>query len=303
MDSCAWTAPGQKREQVKQEVMPVDDSWSSADLAKEVEGGAQPAPVQAVTEPIEEAPGNKLLVFPLVADGVPINMASLVTTYLVRELRKLEDVTVLTVEMLPGIIGERFAKCAASGRPECYAGVAEQSGVTEAVLGTLKDTAEGRSLHLKRIQQEGSKVLATVDESLDTGDNAAFLRALGPAAEKLYEETPLALGRVRGVRSDVLARMNPPPIPTWATYLVGGLAVAAGGAAGAMGYLAMQEESRFNQPETPGPYSGADFVAIQDKAQGYQQATNVLFITGGVTLIATGIMAFFTDWDGFPEPE
>ena len=70
-----------------------------------------------------------------------------------------------------------------------------------------------------------------------------------------------------------------------------------------MGYLATQEESRFNQPETSGPYAGADFVAIQDKAQGYQQATNVLFITGGVTLIATGIMAFFTDWDGFPEPE
>ena len=173
--------------------------------------------------------------------------------------------------------------------------------MTEAVLGTQR-YGRGTFFAPEAYPTRGLKVLATVDESLDTGDNAAFLRALGPAAEKLYEETPLALGRVRGVRSDVLARMNPPPIPTWATYLVGGLAVAAGGAAGAMGYLATQEESRFNQPETPGPYAGADFVAIQDKAQGFQQATNVLY-HGWSHAYRHGDHGVFTDWDGFPEPE
>ena len=303
MDSCAWTAPGKKRKQVKQEALPTDDSWSSADLANEVDSTAEVAPAQIEAAPLAEAVTHKILVFPLVSEGVPAKMTDLVSTYLVRELRKLEDVTVLTIDMLPEIIEERFEKCASSGRPECYAGVAEQSGVNEAVLGTIKDSAYGRSIHLKRIQQADSKVLAAVDETLDTGNNAAFLEALGPAAEKLFEERPLALGRVRGVRSDVLAMLNPPPIPTWATYLAGGIAVAAGGAAGAMGFLAKQEESNFNQPEGAGPYAGSDFVAIQNKAVGYQQATNALFITGGITLIATGIMALFTDWDGFPEPE
>lgn len=307
MESCQWTAPGKRRRAVKPEAPSTDDSWSSSDLAKEIEPQRAMKPERQEAEPmpaaLPETPTHKILVFPMSTDGVPEKMATLVTTHLVREIRKLEDVTVLTIDMLPAIIGERFAKCSGSGRPECFAGVAEQSEVNEAILGTLQDNAEGRTISLKRIQREGSVVLGDVNESLDAGDNAAFLRVLGPSVEKLYDGKALALGRVRGVRADVLAMMNPPPIPTWATYLVGGIAVAAGGAAGAMGYLAKQEESNFNTPAEAGPYQGVDFVNIQNRAVGYQQATNALFIGGGVALIASGIMALFTDWDGFPEPE
>jgi hypothetical protein len=307
MDSCEWTAPGQKRRVVKPEAPEAEDAWSSSGLAEEIEpkGSPNSESLQAAPAPaaLPDVPSHKILVFPLNTDGVPKKMAALVTTHLVREIRKLEGVTVLTIDMLPAIIGERFAKCSSSGRPECFAGVAEQSAVNEAILGTLKDTAEGRSIDLKRIQREGSVVLGSVSESLDAGDNAAFLRVIGSSVETLFAGQALALGRVRGVRADVLAMMNPPPIPTWATYLVGGIAVAAGGAAGAMGYLAKQEETRFNSPAEPGPYQGADFVNIQNRATGYQQATHALFIGGGVALIASGIMALFTDWDGFPEPE
>jgi hypothetical protein len=307
MESCEWTAPGKKRRVAQPEAPAVDDSWSSSDLAKEIEPqrALKPQRVEAAPAPVAvpEAASHKILVFPLNSDGVPEKMSAMVTTHLVREIRKLEDVTVLTMNMLPAIIAERFAKCSGSGRPECFAGVAQQSEVNEAVLGTLKDTAEGRTIELKRIQREGSVVLGNVNESLDAGDNAAFLRVLGPSVEKLFSGQALALGRVRGVRADVLAMMNPPPIPSWATYLVGGIAVAAGGAAGAMGYLAKQEETRFNSPEESGPYQGSDFVDIQNRGTGYQQLTHALFIGGGVALIASGIMAFFTDWDGFPEPE
>lgn len=307
MDSCEWEAPGTQQRVVKPQAPAEDDSWSSSDLAKEIEPqrALKPQRLEAAPSPVAvpEAASHKILVFPLNADGVPEKMSDLVTTYLVREIRKLENVTVLTMDMLPAIIAERFAKCSGSGRAECFAGVAQQSAVNEAVLGTLKDSAEGRTLDLKRIQREGSVVLGNVSESLDTGDNAAFLRVLGPSVEKLFDGQALALGRIRGVRADVLAMMNPPPIPSWATYLVGGIAVAAGGAAGAMGFLAKQEETRFNSPEEPGPYQGVDFVNIQNRAVGYQQATHALFIGGGVALIASGIMALFTDWDGFPEPE
>lgn len=307
MESCEWTAPGKKRRVAQPEAPAVDDSWSSSDLAKEIDPQRALKPQRVEAAPalvaVPEAASHKILVFPLNSDGVPEKMSAMVTTHLVREIRKLEDVTVLTMNMLPAIIAERFAKCSGSGRPECFAGVAQQSEVNEAVLGTLKDTAEGRTIELKRIQREGSVVLGNVNESLDAGDNAAFLRVLGPSVEKLFSGQALALGRVRGVRADVLAMMNPPPIPSWATYLVGGIAVAAGGAAGAMGYLAKQEETRFNSPDEPGPYQGSDFVNTQNRATGYQQATNALFIGGGVALIASGIMAFFTDWDGFPEPE
>jgi len=305
VDSCAWTAPGIQPKAVRQEAPPEGDSWSSSDLAKEIDsGGTAAAPEPASLAPsLPEVMSNKILVFPVASDGVPAKMAELVTTYLVREVRKLEDVTVLTIDMLPAIIGERFEGCRESGRPECYAGVAEQSGVNEAVLGSVTDAAAGRSISLKRIQREGSVVLGSVDESLDAGDNAAFLRVLGTAVEKLFDGTPLALGRVRGVRSDVLAMMDPPPVPSWATYVVGGIAVAAGGAAGALGYLAKQEETRFQEPEGLGPYAGADFVDIQNRGRGYQQATNALLISAGVAVLATGVMALFTDWDGFPEPE
>ena len=302
--SCDWLAKDAPLREIKQNDTAEEDPWSSAAKVEDPRQASEPLPEPLPTLPTGETVGADsragILVFPLRSDGVPEKMASMVTTYLVREIRKLEDLNVLTVEMLPGIIQERFVACSQSERAECYEGVAEQSGMKEFVRGAVRDTAEGRSLELRRTAIVNLEPLGSYQVQLDVDDNAAFLRTLGNGVESLFSGVNPALGRSRGVSKNVLARLNPPPIPAWLTYTVGSLAVVAGAAAGATGYLAQEEVAKFNSPDGAGPHTGTDFVDIENRAHHYQSMSHALLIGAGATLAVTGIMAWFTNWDGFP---
>ena len=45
----------------------------------------------------------------------------------------------------------------------------------------------------------------------------------------------------------------------------------------------------------------ADYVAYEENGRTFQSAANASFISAGILLVTTGVMALFTDWEGYQD--
>ena len=74
---------------------------------------------------------------------------------------------------------------------------------------------------IRRIDQRQAKVIHAVQERLRIGGGEEFLLAIGPSVEKLYTARRYRPGTTPGVPDELVLRLNPPPVPSWLTKILG----------------------------------------------------------------------------------
>jgi len=97
-------------------------------------------------------------------------------------------------------------------------------------------------------------------------------------------------------RGYVAATLRPPPTTqrSVATWVLGGIGLAALGAASVTGILALDSKSDFDARFDAGNPDGRDLRALADQGQTLAGVTDALLIAGGVSLVASTILFFTT---------
>ena len=269
--------------------------------AGQAEALAPPAPAAAVDTSKQLI---RVAVYSLEAENIPKGVAQIVTDNLLAEVRKLEGVSAIGMEeiyeMLQHEKSRQVMGCDADDA--CLAEIAGALGVDELITGKLSSLADGSVMVLRRINQGKAQITATFNERLKPEEGVEFLAAIGDAVKKVYPRRDILPGTQRGVPEEVGRKLSPPPIPTWATYAAGGASLLAGALGGAFGAMALSNQASHNTvPTNTQNLMSADYVAYEQNGRTFQGAANASFISAGILLVTTGVMALFTDWEGYQE--
>ena len=109
-----------------------------------------------------------------------------------------------------------------------------------------------------------------------------------------------------GVSDEVALRLDPPPLPSWLTYTVGGVTIATAGAGGVFGLLAQgaqREYDQYAEQSIDNEISGKKLKKKGNRLEDRVLYANSLFIAAGALALTTAIMALFTDWWGYGDAE
>jgi hypothetical protein len=284
---------------------------ASPDLEERIiDNNAAIEQAQIAQEKSHSLPDPKLTinvaVYPLVADGVPEGMATIVSEQVLSEIRKLKGISAIGMEEIMEMLSlEAQKQSAGCGSDEsCIAQIAGALGVDELITGRITETATGRFLMVRRIDQRRARTLKVFQQNLELADGTEFLAAIKPAIKTVYPQRDVRPGEKRGVASEIALSLNPPPLPTWSTLTMFGVSTAAVVTGGLMSYLAFDVNQDFldsaNYWEgSPGSYP----TALEERGELYNQLATAAFITGGVTLVSGVVMSFFTDWMGYGDAE
>ena len=262
---------------------------------------ATPAPTPKHSGP----PALRIAVYDLELEGVPRNVGAVVTESVLQEVRKLQGTSAIGMneirDMLAHEATKQLAGCSEDSS-SCLADLAGALGVDDLVTGKLARIDKSNVLTLRRIDQKRAEVAGVVDKRLEAGSGQEFLAAIGPSIKELYPTRELKPGYVRGVSKDVALRLDPPPVPVWATLTLGGVAAGAAIAGGIVGVLALTSQSAYKDYAALGKtqvISGATLVRKGNEAQTRATVADALFISAGVMAITTAVVALFTDWKGY----
>jgi hypothetical protein len=234
---------------------------------------------------------------------VPPRALALFDQSLVPEVRKLDGVSAIGMAEIRDMLGFEYQRqmmgCAADDA--CLAEIAGALGVDELVTPSLVLNGKTYVLSLRRVDLRKAKVTQSFDRTFGQRDGEELLGIVGPAVEGLFPDRALRAGKKRGVEPAVIARVNPPPLPTWAFWATGGAAVLALSGAGVQHYLAVDARSQYDQVVeqalvTPTPAS--EVTSAADQVHQHESARNALLYTSLGLGIAAGVEAFFTDWKG-----
>jgi hypothetical protein len=277
-----------------------------------VEPVAAPASV-AVEEPAPPPPQPKhtgtpalrIAVYDLELEGVPKNVGAVVTESVLQEVRKLQGASAIGMNEIRDMLAHEATKQLAGCKEDsssCMADLAGALGVDDLVTGKLARIDKSNVMTLRRIDQKRAEVAGVFNQRLEAGSGQEFLATIGPAVKALYPARELKPGYVRGVSKEVALRLDPPPVPVWATLSLGGVAVGAGVAGGVVGILALVSESAYRDYAALGKSQVIDGSVLTRKgneASSRATAANVLFIGAGALAITTVVVALFTDWKGY----
>jgi hypothetical protein len=273
-------------------------------LAAPPAAASAPSPAPAV---VDVAPVPKrvmrVAVYDLAAAGVDERVARLVTSTLVVELRKLQNVSVVSMEevraMLQYEADKQLLGCAEGAK--CHSTIGEALGVDQLVVGELALVNDESTLSLRRIDQAQARVVDSFTVRLVPEGGEELLAAVGPAVEKLFKDVPLKPGVTRGVAPELALQVNPPPLPAWATVTTGvasGLLLVAGVVAGTS---AASEKATFDGLAERARGQDVQAALLNEsasRAQGWAGAANGLYGGAAAVGVATTVMFFFTDWAG-----
>jgi len=256
-------------------------------------------------EDTRSAGAYRIAVFAMEQVNVPDGLTKIVVSSLLSEVRKLEGVSAIGQEEIEAMISfereRRILGCEADN--ECLAEIAGALGVDEVITGRLSEEADGRQMLIRRIDQRRAEVIASENKRLKIGDGGEFLLAIGPMIQTLYPNRDIRPGTTRGVPKEVLLRLNPPPLPSWATLATYGAAVAAA-SLGGFAYLqrdaAQADLDALNQKAAiqPGEISGPE----SDWNTYNSMVDPSLYAAGGLAVSAI-VMSFFTDWLGYGDED
>ncbi|MBI5508599.1 MAG: hypothetical protein HY903_07590 [Deltaproteobacteria bacterium] len=254
----------------------------------------------------------RVAVYDLELQGVDPRVGKVVTDSLLAEVRKLQGVAAIGMteirDMLSMEASKQMAGC--ESNESCLAEIAGALGVDDLVTGSLAKVGDGNMFVVRRVDQRQAKIRGTVNQRLKAGAGDEFLLAIGPAVQELFPERDLKAGKERGVAKEVALRINPPPLPKWTFYSAAGAALVAVAAGGVMEFLAQDKAKDYRAtaargvPTAANPnaeISGAELKAKADSATFRADTARYTFIGSGVFALAAGVMAFFTDWQGYGE--
>ncbi len=253
-----------------------------------------------------EAPHlRRIAVADLQVAGVEPRVVRVVTDNLVAELRKLDGVSVLGLDevraMLEHESNRQLVGCPAD-QGSCLAELVDALGADILVTGSIADVDGARALSLVRIAPGDAKVSARVDERLTAAGGEELLAAVGPAVEKLFPDVKLRPGQTRGVAPEIARRLNPPPLPAWATLSAAGVVAGVSALTVVSAVLFVEEQASYttlvSSSSADKPVSGALLIEQGRRVEDAALATNVLLASSVLGGAVTGVMALFTDWAG-----
>ncbi len=268
-----------------------------------------PAVASAVAPAVAPAfaPSNivRVAVYDLAFDKTVVEprAARLVTNLFVVELRKLQGISVVSMDEVRAMLDYEADKqlLGCTEAKACHSSVGEALGVDQIIVGELGVVGDVSTLSLRRIDQAAAKVVDSFAVRLTPDGGEEFLAAIGPAVEKLFPELALKPGVSRGVTPELALQLNPPPLPPWATVSTGvaaGLLALGGVVAGS---TALSEKATFDGLAARASKQEVEAALLDESAartQGWAGAANGLYVGAIGASIATGVMFFFTDWTG-----
>jgi hypothetical protein len=269
---------------------------------------APTAPTTTTTTTVTADPPRRVVrvaVRGLLASSEDERLASVTTDAIVAELRKLTRLSVIGMDEVRALLDlEAEKQLVGCSDESCMAEIVEALGADVLIVGQVQKIGDGRVFGLKRLDARHPEAATQVNQQLDAED-AAVLAMVGPAIEQLFPEHPVKVGETRGVAPTLHLRLSPPPVPVWATVSVaaGGLvALAASGGAVAVNQVLRADAVALAKSSTlEDPVSGRDLVE-REGAVGAAFVTAVAAgVSGAVVVAVAGVMALFTDWDGYAD--
>ncbi len=264
--------------------------------------------LQPTTNVDEARPERRVLrmaVHDIGADAGSEHLARITTDAVAAELRKLQRVSVISTDEVRALLDlEAEKQLVGCSDESCIAEIAEALGADVLIVGRIAKVGVGRVFGLKRIDARRAETTGQVAQPLDDNDEAV-LAIIGPAVEQLFPELPLRDGQTRGVAKELHLRLNPPPVPLWATLSVGAAATAAlvvtgaAAAANVVTYSAVQGKVA----DSTSALSGKE---LRDQEALLHTSFGVIVGAGATTVVlgaAAGVLALFTDWDGYADTE
>jgi hypothetical protein len=299
-----------------QEAAPETDAAAEPESSGESDTPTEPAPAPPVDvrqqEP--EAPARKLLrvaVYEFEIADIDERVGAIVTDAVVDEMRKLKHTSVIGTREIRAMLDLEAEKQAigCDDDQSCLAEIADALGADVLVIGSLAVVGEQTIFSMRRIDQRSAELAGTFTQRLTPADGEEFLAVVGPGVEKLFADVELKDGVTRGVSDEVLAVLNPPPLPPWSTVTTGSVAlglVVVGGlatAVNAFGFVLYDDVVK-------GATGSGAQPATLEELEGWATLTNAslfasigLYGLGVAAGITAGVMAPFTDWAGASEWE
>jgi len=258
-------------------------------------------PKPTATTPVD--PVLRLALLNVSAEGIEERIVSVVTNSILTELRKLRKVTVIGLDEVQAILDfEEQKQMMGCDDTSCLADLAGALGVDNIIVGSLAQVSDKTVMALKRIDQEEAEVITTYQKYLVPQGGEEFLAAIGPGIETLFPDRPLRDGQTRGVPEEVALRLSPPPLPPWVVYTGAGVAGVTALSAVALGSYSLIEYIFFQLAAADGQQKPVDFGALNAQTWRINIAGGAAWGLVAVTLgvaAATGVLALFTDWQGY----
>ncbi|MEE8410769.1 MAG: hypothetical protein V3T05_14310 [Myxococcota bacterium] len=248
----------------------------------------------------------RVAVYDFKLQDIDPKVGKVVSDSMVAEVRKLQGISAIGIDEIRDMLSHEASKqlLGCESDESCLAEIAGALGVDNLVTGVLSKVGDGHVMVVRRIDQRRAAVVGTVNRRLKAGAGQEFLLAVGPAVEELFPDRQLRPGVERGVPREVALRLDPPPLPTWSTYTVGGGAVALAVVGTVFGLLSRDKQGEYHREITRAQatvISAAGLKTIGEDAQQRATIANVGFGTAGALALSAGVMALFTDWWGYGE--
>lgn len=258
-----------------------------------------------------DAEGRRVLrvaVYGFDAAGADDRLVRIVASAVVAEVRKLQRVSVVTLEEVKVLLDfEAQKQLAGCSQESCLAEIAEALGVDVIVTGQMAQVGPQTVFGLKRLDQHSAKVVGAVTKTIEAEDKGAaaegVLALVGPAVEELFPDHPLRPGQTRGVEPELARRINPPPLQPWIFWTgaaTTGAAMLGALAAGVVNAAAWADAQGFVDEKIAAgaPVEGSDLnTRVGTMRAAFWTGVGAASVAA-VAGAATGVVALFTDWDG-----
>ena len=252
-----------------------------------------------------DATGRQVLrvaVYDFTLDNVATLLGRITSDALLQEIRKLEGVSAIGMdevrEMLDFEAQRQALGCDADD--QCLAEIAGALGVDQIIVGSLSETADGRYMNLKRIDQRRARVVASANHRLVIGSGEEFLLTLGTSVSTLFPKREPRPGTTRGVSEKLLVRANPPPISRWVTLSIGAGSLAAAVLGGGFGLAAAHFENEHNRSRPSGiPLESDQYRSWQRDGEYYAGLANGAYLSSALLFSGAAVLSLFTDWNPF----
>lgn len=236
------------------------------------------------------------------ADGVPDRVARLFASQLVREIRKLDRTSAVSMDELRALLEqEANRQLVGCDQGACMEELALALGADELVVTRLARVGGEHVLSVRRLDVQHPDLARAYEKRFVARDGEEYLAAVGAVVEELWPDRPLARGATRGVDKEVARRLHPPPLGPGAFVGVAtatAALAASGGAAALVSSIAHERAQALVDASTAGTVAGHDVVELHEQATAAAWAANVLLVAAGVGTVATGVAFFLTDFDG-----
>jgi hypothetical protein len=245
----------------------------------------------------------RVIVYDVERAGIEPRVAAAIGTFLVAELRKREQVSVLDSGELRALVGDgRSTAGDARGCTEdqCFAEVAEALGADAVVVTSLTRIESETVFGLRRIDPEKQEVLGSFVSRVPGDDATALLPLVGQSIGATFADVALRPGQRAGVDDRARLVLSPPPLPPLLAGSLTAGAVVAGGVGSALGgaaFLTWNEHREGIERRR----SNDELAPLATRFDLLQLGALVGIGAGAVLGVAGGVTGLFTDWEGYAE--